>query len=103
MDTSFELPYYVFRRKEKFNSIKNYYKFLNWIQGEFDLFFMDDSKDLKVYYPNGWFTIKILEGNTENTYFEICVKCKSKKNGIKIFENIQTVYRNLIKISVDKI
>lgn len=99
MNISFKEPYYNFIKSENIKSIELYYKFLNWIQGEFDLYQIDESEGLKVYCPNGFFTIRILNKNNEITSFEISVKNKSKKSGNKIYQKLESLYNHLIDIS----
>jgi hypothetical protein len=99
MDISFEFPYYMIYKTEKFSTIKKYYKFLNWIEAEFDLFLIDNFEGLKVYFPNGWFSIKLGDENIDNSLFEIRLHCKSKEKGIKIFNMIETIYKKFIQIN----
>lgn len=97
MNTSFEAPYYNFIQNESIKSIEIYNKFLNWIQGEFDLYQIDELDGLKVYYPNGWFTIKIINKDADIINIEIRVKNKSKNSGFKIYQKIEALYAHLIK------
>jgi hypothetical protein len=103
MDISFEFPYYKIYKTEKFSSIKKYCKFSNWVQAEFDLFLIDDFEGLTVYFPNGWFSIKLRSQNIENVLFEIKLYCKSKERGIEIFNVIETVYEKFIHINTLKV
>ena len=48
-----------------------YHKFTNWVVGEFDLYLMKESDDLKVYFPNGWFSIRNFYINNETLFVEI--------------------------------
>ena len=98
MNVSFESPYYNFILTEKMKSIDVYHKLLNWIRGEFDLYQMDELEGLKVYYPNGWFTIKNLSQSDEIIDMEICVKCKSKKSGLITFQKIESLYSHIVAI-----
>ena len=97
MNTSFEAPYYNFIQNESIKSIEIYNKFLNWIQGEFDLYQIDELDGLKVYYPNGWFTIKIINKDADIINIEIHGKNKSKNSGFKIYQKIEALYTHLIK------
>ncbi|MFI0429371.1 hypothetical protein [Mariniflexile sp. HMF6888] len=38
-------------------NVEAYYMFINWVVDEFNLYLMNESEILKVYFPNGWFTI----------------------------------------------
>jgi hypothetical protein len=96
MNISFEAPYYNFIQKEVIKSIEIYNKFLNWTQSEFDLYQKDELDGLKVYFPNGCFTIKIINKKAGIINAEICVKSKSKKFGFKTYQKIESLYFHLI-------
>lgn len=98
MNVSFESPYYNFILTEKMKSIDVYHKLLNWIKGEFDLYQMEEFEGLKVYYPNGCFTIKNISQSNEIINIEVFVKCKSKINGLKIAQKIESTYSHLVAI-----
>lgn len=55
MDITFGNPYYNYITCKIIKTIDIYYTFINWIGGEFDLFQIEESDGLKVYYPKGWF------------------------------------------------
>ena len=57
MAISFETPIHTFTRYENIQNIEVYNQFLNWLKGEFDLYLMEELDGLKVYYPNGLFTV----------------------------------------------
>ena len=94
MEISFKEPYYSFKEQGDIKSIKVYHKFLNWLQGEFDLCQMDESEGLKVYYPDGCFNIKLVNLDN-NVNVEINVICKSKKRGMDTFNKIESVYHHI--------
>jgi len=99
MNTSFEEPFYNFIEYQEIKSVAIYHKFLNWLQGEFALCQNEQLEDLKVYYPGGFFTIKILSNKEGVLNTEIKVKSKSKKTGLKTYQTIASVYAHLIDIS----
>lgn len=96
MKTSFEPPYYNFIKCENIKSIEVYHKFLNWVQGEFDLCQIEEFEGLKVYYPNGCFTIKMINKKNEISNIEIIVKNKSRKIGLKTYQKIASLYDHLV-------
>jgi len=100
MNTSFEAPYYNFIKCENIKSIDVYHKFLNWIQGEFDLYQIEEFEGLKVYYPEGWLSVKMINKKDDNVYTEIYVKCKSKKTGLETFQKIESIYCHLMDVYV---
>jgi len=98
MNTSFEKPFYNFIDHQEIKSVDIYHKFLNWLTGEFVLCQNAQSEGLKVYYPDGFFTIKILNNNEGILNTEIKVKCKSEKTGLHTYQKIASVYEHLIAI-----
>ncbi len=98
MNISFESPYYNFILTEKIKSKDAYHKLLNWLKGDFDLYQIDELEGLKVYYPNGWFTIMNLSQSDEIVNMEISVKCKSKNCGLEIVRKIKSTYNHLVAI-----
>lgn len=98
MNTSFDAPYYNFIKCENIKSIEVYHKFLNWVQGEFDLCQIDEFEGLKVYYPNGCFTIKMINKNNEIVNIEINVNNKSRKIGLKTYQKIASLYDHLVNL-----
>ena len=98
MEISFKDPYYNIIKSENIKSVEVYYKLLNWIQGEFDLYQIDDLEGLKVYCSNGYFTVRLLNKNNEFISFEISVKNKSKKSGYKIYQKLESLYNHLINV-----
>ena len=99
MDISFENKYFYFNDSKEVKSHQFYEKYLNWVQGEFVLFQIDDLDGLKVYCPSCWITIKMKENDTDILKFEINIKSKSKNTGLRVFQRIESVYNNLLQIS----
>lgn len=79
-----------------------YGRFVNWIIGEFDLFLQDeDSKGLKVYFPDGCFSIGRLENENIEFGVEMIVEGKSKvacqgmmNQLIQIYNHISDLHDN---------
>ena len=64
---------------ETIRSIELYKKFINWVVGDFDLYLKtNDSKGLKVYFPNGWFSIGSFIDKEEIVNIEIKVRSRSR-------------------------
>tara|TARA_R110000868_G_scaffold98487_7_gene271161 strand:+ start:900 stop:1235 length:336 start_codon:yes stop_codon:yes gene_type:complete len=76
-------------------------KFINWISEEFTLYLQDDSNGLTVFFPNGWFSLKILEFNNNDVEFIIVVKSKSTINGNQINKKIEVVLNHIKKLKED--
>ena len=98
MDISTDGLYFNFIKHENVASIELYHKFLNWISGEFDLYQKDEFNGVKVYYPNGWFTIKNTSQSEVIISMEINVVCKSRKIGLITVEKIELLFNRLINI-----
>ena len=100
MNISTDGLYFYFIKHENVASIDLYHKFLNWLSGEFDLHQKDEFDGLKVYYPEGWLSVKMINKKDDNVYTEIYVKCKSKKTGLETFQKIESIYCHLMDVYV---
>lgn len=99
MNISFEASYYNFIKYDNLKSEELYHKFLNWIQGEFDLYQIDNFEGVKVYFPNGWFSIDIINDNEKCIKIVTKIKCKTLKGGKEMGSTINTILSNLKKLS----
>lgn len=75
--------------QEHLDKISDFNKLLNWMSGEFILHQQDDEKGLKVYFPNGWFFINLI--NESTIYFEIIIKSNCKKTFAKMQKQIVSI------------
>ena len=98
MDISFENSYYNFIKYENIKTIDIYNTFINWVRGEFDLYLMEESEGLKVYYPNGWFSITVLSQSEMELNIIIQIKSKTLDSGLKIDAQINKIYSHLNQI-----
>lgn len=74
-----------------------YNKFKNWVIGEFDLYLMNESEDLKVYFPNGWFSIRNFYNNDSETLFvEIKIEGKSKIANEIMLNRLLCIYDQVV-------
>jgi sRNA-binding regulator protein Hfq len=94
MDNSFLIKskdddYFNWVRTEEIYNNTYYKKLINWLSGEFNLYLQEESEDLKVYFPNGWFLIKLIEDM--DTKYEIIVKCKCKNTIVQMYNQISSV------------
>tara|TARA_R110002050_G_scaffold210704_1_gene346676 strand:+ start:17644 stop:17976 length:333 start_codon:yes stop_codon:yes gene_type:complete len=84
-----------------FEEIKTYERFLNWISGEFTLYLQEDIDYLNIHFPNGWFSIIILDSNNNNNvHFKIEVKSKCFKKGAQIFSKVKSILTHIKKIQI---
>ena len=59
MNIAIETPIHTVTRYENIQNIEVYNQFVNWLKGEFDLYLMEELDGLKVYYPNGLFSVML--------------------------------------------
>jgi hypothetical protein len=95
MNISFEAPFHTFTRYEKIEKIEFYYQFINWLKGEFDLYLMEELDGLKVYYPNGLFSVKLFSKNENDFSMELKIKSKTLKSANQIDAEIETIHSHL--------
>ena len=95
MDISFESSYYNIVKYEQVETIEVFDKFINWVSGEFDLYQKEESNGLKVYYPNGWFTIEIIAKQSQHIEILILIKSKTIESGLKKATQIQAIFSHL--------
>ncbi|MHB1146708.1 MAG: hypothetical protein ACYC01_03835 [Lutibacter sp.] len=98
MDNSSENSHYNIIKYENIKTIDIYNTFINWVRGEFDLYLMEERDELKVYYPNGWFSIKVLSENEKELNIIIQIKSKTLDSGLKINAQINKIYSHLNQI-----
>lgn len=79
-------------------NISMYKRFLNWMSGEFELYLQDDSNGLKVYFPSGCLTVRLIQSMRTEVYFEIHVKSKNKLLGTRIHRQALTVLDQVCKV-----
>ena len=71
-------------------------RFVNWITGEFDLFLQDeDSKGLKVYFPDGCFSIGRFENADIEFGVEMKVEGKSKVVCQGMMNQLMQIYKHM--------
>lgn len=98
MNITFESPFHTITRYEKIENIEFYYQFLNWLKGEFDLYLMEELDGLKVYYPNGLFSVTLFSKNKNDLSIEIKIKSKTLKSVNEISSKIEIIHRRLRKV-----
>lgn len=98
MNISFKDPYYNFIKYENIKTIDIYNTFINWLIGEFDLYQMEEFDGLKVYYPNGLFSVKVLNKSEMGINIIIEIKSKTLDSGMKIETQINMIYSSLNQV-----
>jgi hypothetical protein len=75
-------------------------RFVNWITGEFDLFLQDeDSKGLKVYFPNGCFSIDRFENIDMEFGVAMKVEGKSKVVCQGMMNQLMQIHNHICDLS----
>jgi hypothetical protein len=98
MDISFQSPFHNITRYEKIENIEFYYQFLNWLKGEFDLYLMEELDGLKVYYPNGLFSVKLFSKNENDLSIEIKIRSKTLKSAHQVSSKIEIIHCSLKEV-----
>jgi len=98
VNISFKEPYYNFIKYENIKTIDIYNTFINWLIGEFDLYQTEEFDGLKVYYPNGSFSIKVLNKSEMGINIIIEIKSKTLDSGMKIETQINMIYSSLNQV-----
>ncbi|WP_308991346.1 hypothetical protein QLS71_001270 [Mariniflexile litorale] len=89
-EITYAKPYYKLVRIVWIETIDTYFKFINWVAGEFDLFLQDDSDGLKIYYPSGRLNIKSIDNK-----LQITIMSKSKLVCEKINIQLHSIYNQI--------
>jgi len=98
MNIAFESPFHTITRYEKIENIEFYDQFINWLRGEFDLCLMEELDGLKVYYPNGLFSVTLFSKNEKDLSIEIEIRSKTLKSVNEVSSKIETIHRRLKKV-----
>lgn len=88
--------YYNMIQLEPIKNIESYHKFVNWAESEFNLYLQEANSGLKVFYPNGYFSIHCLNKNEKGFYVELKITSKSLKivNKMEVQLNALLYYFN---------
>ncbi|MDO7172663.1 hypothetical protein [Mariniflexile sp. AS56] len=87
---------------KKVEAIKNngvYNKMINWVIGEFDLYLKNESENLKVYFPNGWFSIRCIKSENNKDLLEINVEGKSRIACERIMFRLDSIYNHVVRFN----
>lgn len=102
MNIAFESPFHTITRYEKIENIEFYDQFINWLRGEFDLCLMEELDGLKVYYPNGLFSVTLFSKNKNDLSIEIKIKSKTLKSANQVSLEIETIHNRLKMVFLKK-
>lgn len=87
------------KKVETINVKGIYERLINWVSGEFDLYLQNESDSLKVYFPNGSFSIRNVKGEKNQELIEIKVEGKSRKACQKMMDKLEDIYNHVFRFS----
>ena len=91
-------------KKEETIKIKGVYeRLINWVSGEFDPYLKNESENLKVYFPNGWFSISNIKDENSNEFIEIKVEGKSRIACQKMMNQLECIYNHVVRFSEERV
>ena len=76
-----------------------YERLINWVSGEFDLYLKNESDILKVYFPNGWFSIRNFKDKNNKELIEVKVEGKSRIACQKMMNQLESIYNHVVCFS----
>lgn len=81
--------------REHFETHDDFDKMLNWMRDDFTFYQQECNDGLKVFFPNGWFEINLIE--TPSVEYEISVNSKCNKSLVKTYNKILSVVNHFKK------
>ena len=94
-----QVPPFHFKKEEIIKTKGLYERVINWVSGEFDLYLKNESEILKVYFPNGWFTIRNIKDENSNEFIEIIVEGKSRIACQNMMNQLESIYSYIVSFS----
>lgn len=92
-----QVSHFHLKKEEIVKTNAVYERLINWVTGEFDLYLKNESEILKVYFPNGWFSIRNFKGEDNKELIEIKVEGKSRITCDKMMKQLQDIYNHVIR------
>ena len=96
---TYKPPYLIYKDYLSFDNTGIYYKFLNILMGRFDLYLMDNlnQSSLKVYFPHGFFEIRLIQ-NESNIRYRLILNSKNIKKAEEMKGEVFNVYNYVRKL-----
>ncbi len=88
--------FFKLKKTELIKSVNIYDRMVNWVIGEFDLYLMNESEKLKVYFPNGHFCIEKFRDNKNHLNIKIIVEGKSRIACQKRMTQLDNIYQHVL-------
>ncbi|MBD0824299.1 hypothetical protein [Aestuariibaculum marinum] len=80
-----------------------YCRFLNWVIGEFDLFLKnEESEALKVFFPNGWFSISCFQNTEKELNVALQVEGKTEATCQSMMKQIKSIHKHICEFHENK-
>ncbi len=98
-----KFPYLTLKEVEDNKSKDVYERFVNWTAGEFDLYLMNESENLKVYFPNGEFRISNFKDKGNKGFIEIKVEGRSEKICQNMMMRLEKLLNHVLNFEYNKI
>lgn len=92
-----KLSHFQLKKIEIINTKCIYDKLINWVIGEFDVYLMKESENLKVYFPNGKFRISCFKNEHNQELLEILVIGTSKTTCQNIMSELDAIYNHVLR------
>ncbi|MDD7915320.1 hypothetical protein [Polaribacter ponticola] len=86
MNSELDNSNFQFSYVDCLNNLNDFDNLINWLSNEFILYLQEENQGMKVYFPNGWFTIRFIKDG-KNSY-EVLINSKSKFTFTKIKEEL---------------
>ncbi|MBL4746415.1 MAG: hypothetical protein JKY08_08600 [Flavobacteriaceae bacterium] len=98
----FTKPYHKIEYRFKELNAINGADFLNHIAGNYALNFkVETSAHLKVYYPNGWFDIRMQEEAQNVVSLQLDIYDKTLLEGKRTLQQLEDLHQQLLKYSAN--
>ncbi|WP_282073601.1 hypothetical protein [Polaribacter atrinae] len=98
-----KFPYLILKKVQDNKSNDVYERFVNWVAGEFDLYLMNESENLKVYFPNGEFRISNFNNKVNKRFIEIKVEGRSEKICQNMMMRLEMLLNHVLNYEYNKI
>jgi DNA mismatch repair ATPase MutS len=94
-----QVSYFHLKKVETIKTNGFYERLINWVTGEFDLYLKNESEILKVYFPNGWFSIRNFKDEKNQNLIEIKIEGKSRIACQKMMIQLEHVYNHVLSFT----
>ena len=94
----FTKPYHTIKYSFKELDAINGKDYLNHIAGNYALNFkVETAKNLKVYYPNGWFDVTMKKNDQDTSCVQLLIYDKTLLEGQQTLQALENIHQQLLK------